>query len=648
MMLAFCWHPMAAQVQMPPLFTDNMVLQQRTEAPVWGKASPGSEVTVLWNRKEYSTKADESGNWMVKVRTPKAGGPYTMTVSDGTPIYINNAYVGEVWLCSGQSNMEMPVKGWGKVKDYENELKKADSYPLIRLLQVTNATSPKPFDEFEADGGGWQVCSAESLELFSATAYFFARALHLELGVPVGVINSSWGGTVIEAWMSKGALKGVDALEQDAEEISGYPVSKKDRAELYRNQVREWNKTVKELDEGYSDDTPLWTSQSLDHSDWDTMAIPCQVESIVPGFDGVLWMRKEIEVPHEWRGKELTLSLCAVDDWDETYFNGVLVGKGYGWNVRRTYKVPAEAVTGDRAVITVRCIDTGGEGGIYGREDRLYVEGPDGRRVSLAGHWNWKTSCEYSQMPVRPVDTSSNPNRSTLLYNAMINPLVPFAMKGAIWYQGCANVGRAAQYAELLSLMIRDWRSAWGYDFPFHIAQLANYKARQVNPSDSQWAELREAQSKVAETVAGTGMAVLIDIGEADDIHPKNKQEVGRRLALQALSRDYGRKLDADGPVFKSYKVEDDRIRIVFDDDDLAAGGDSLEGFAIAGADKVFHWADAVIEGNTVVVSSSKVPAPLHVRYAWGDNPSGNLYDSSGLPASPFRTDIWIKSGSDR
>ena len=638
--LAFCWCPMWAHVTLSPLFSDNMVLQQKTDAPVWGKSDPGAEVTVSWNKKDYVTHADACGNWMLSVRTPKAGGPYTMTISDGTPIHINNIYVGEVWLCSGQSNMEMPVKGWGKVMNYEQELQEADDYPMIRLLQVTNATSPQPLDDFEADGGGWQVCSAQNLELFSATAYFFARELHKKEKVPVGVINSSWGGTVIEAWMSKGALKGVSGLEEDAEDISSYPISKKDRSELYRSQVREWDVAVKLLDKGYEGEEPVWAAPETDDSQWNAMEVPSQVESSLPGFNGLFWLRKHVVLPPEWEGKELYLSLPAVDDWDETYFNGVRIGKGYGWNVRRTYKIPSELVKSGDAVITVRCLDTGGEGGIYGKADRLYLQGPGESCISLAGEWKWCVSRDYSQMPVRPTDTSSHPNRSTLLYNAMINPLIPFALKGTIWYQGCANVGRADQYAELLPLMIGDWRKAWNDDFSFYIAQLANFKTRQTVPGDSEWAELRESQALTARTVVNTGMAVLIDIGDAKDIHPKNKQEVGRRLALHALSKDYGHRVEAEGPVLESYKVEDGKIRLYFSHaaDGLMSGNGALEGFAVAGADGKYHWAEAVIEDGSVVVSSRNVPRPLHVRYAWGDNPLGNLYNSAGLPAVPFRT----------
>lgn len=633
-----------AEIRMNPLFTDNMVLQQRTEVPVWGTASPGSVVSVVWNRHTYQTQADSDGKWMLKVRTPKAGGPYEMIVSDGELVTISNILVGEVWLCSGQSNMEMPVKGWGKVKDYEKELKEADRYPQIRLMQVRRVTSPKPLDDFEADGGGWQVCSSESLEKFSATAYFFAREIHLNERVPVGVINSSWGGTVIEAWMSADALEGVSRLEEDAKVISTYPISKKDRAELYKRQVKEWDEAVRQLDRGFSEGNPVWASCGYDDSQWAGMAVPCQIESHVPGYNGLFWMRKEVDIPAEWEGKELTLSLCAVDDWDYTYFNGTLIGKGYGWNVRRTYKVPAENVHAGKAVVTVRCLDTGGEGGIYGKKDRTFLEGPDGRKISLEGEWSWCSSRDYSQLPERPTDTSSNPNRPTLLYNAMINPLVPFAIKGAIWYQGCANVDRAYQYRELLPLMIGDWRQAWGCDFPFHIAQLANFKDRQTVPGESDWAELREAQMMTAETVRGAGLAVLIDIGEAKDIHPKNKQEVGRRLALHALANEYGHKVDAEGPKLERYEIQGDSIRLFFSNvgKGLAVqGSDRLEGFALAGADRKFHWADAVIEGNTVVVRSQDVARPLAVRYAWAANPLGNLYNSAGLPASPFRTDEW-------
>lgn len=472
---AFLSADLSAEIRMSALFTDNMVLQQKVLAPVWGTAAPGKVVTVKpsWSKHEYKATAGNDGRWMLEIDTPKAGGPHSVTVMEngGNTVIINNVMVGEVWLCSGQSNMEMPVKGWGKVLNYEQELQEAASYPEIRLLEVRRNVSPQPVDDFKADSDGWMVCSPETLAEFSATAYFFGRELNRELKVPVGLINTSWGGTIIEAWISRGALAGVKDLEKEADEVAAWPLKAEDG-----------------------------------------------------------------------------------------------------------------------------------------------------------------TAVKYS-----------DPNWSTVLYNTMIAPLVPYAIKGAIWYQGCSNVDRAYQYRDLMTIMIEDWRKAWGYDFPFYITQLANYLQRQMLPGNSSWAELREAQDIAANVTANTEMAVTIDIGEADDIHPKNKQEVGRRLALQAMNSTYGRKVICDGPVFDGYEISGNSITLKFRSagKGLVAKDGKLEGFAIAGADRHFHWADARIAGNTVVVTCKDVERPLAVRYAWGDNPLGNLYNSAGLPAGPFRTDDW-------
>lgn len=462
-----------SQIKLSPLFTDHMVLQQRTQTPIWGEATPDKkiEITTSWNNKTYSTVADSEGKWSIKVGTPKAGGPYRITVSDGTPVTLDDVLIGEVWLCSGQSNMSMPVKGWGKVKNYQQELENGN-YPNIRLLQVNPATSPEPVSEFTVWGDhGWQACSSKMLEEFSATAYFFGRDLYENRKVPVGLIHSSWGGTILEAWMS--------------------------------------------------------------------------LESLTP---------------------------------------------------------------------------------MRGREDAFEI------------------LSKYKEAAKKGEKDSGEPNRFSVLFNAMIHPLIPYAIKGVIWYQGEAHVGQPILYRDILPMLIADWRGCWEYNFPFYIVQLANFTELQKTPVESGWAGIREAQSMTAAHVENTGLAVTIDLGEVADIHPKNKQEVGRRLSLAVRAQTYGEKISYSGPTFQSYRIEGNKIRLFFIHTDRglkAHDGTTLRGFTIAGVDHLFHWADAVIEGNTVLVSSPEVTQPLAVRYAWADNPICNLYNGAELPASPFRTDDW-------
>ena len=369
-------------------------------------------------------------------------------------------------------------------------------------------------------------------------------------------------------------------------------------------------------------------------------------------------------IPDEWEGHDLTLSLGIVDDFDDTYWNGELVGSGRIWNKNRVYLIPARLVKAGKATISIRNTDDHGNGGLYGKASQLFVQGPDGNKIPIDGDWKVCLSMSFKGMPLL---ARHEPNLATVLYNAMLKPLAPFAIKGAIWYQGESNAGDAYRYRDLMNAMILDWRALWGYDFPFYITQIANYLPVTRETGDDKWAELREAQAKSTEVLDKVGMACIIDIGEADDIHPVRKQEVGERLALLALANDYGRKVVANGPRYSGYTICDNTIRVRFSDvagglmvipsGDYAeirygkAGMDSelvkkaesgiLTGFQIAGADHIWHWADASIEGDEVIVSSPDVPHPLQVRYGWGCNPVCNLFNSEGLPAWPFRTDDW-------
>ncbi|MCY3020562.1 MAG: sialate O-acetylesterase [Planctomycetota bacterium] len=491
--LTLCSSAAWAEVRLPAVFGDNMVLQQGVELPVWGTAGVDEEVTVSCSGKQMKAKADAGGKWMVKLPAMQPGGPLEITIVGQNMITLKNVLVGEVWVCSGQSNMAMVVKG---CVNADEEIAKA-AFPKMRLFTVPG----KPADEPQNDcGGKWVECSPQTVGGFSATAFFFGRELHEKLNVPVGLINTSVGGTPAEAWTPIPAQKADPEL-----------------AAIFAH----WDKVIAEYP------------------------------------------------------KALEKHKADMEKWK---------------------KAAAEA----------------------------------------------KAEGKPEPKPPRPPQGATSSSRPGVLYNGMVAPLIPYGIRGAIWYQGEANTGSPPKYQKLLPLMIGCWRQAWGQgDFPFLIVQLPNFMTRKGQPSESKWAEFREVQMKLALLVPKVGVSVNIDIGEADNIHPRNKQDVGKRLALNALANTYGQKIEYLGPLYQSVKVDGDKAIVSFTRvaGGLVSKGDKLVGFAIAGDDKKFVWADAKIEGETVVVSSKDVAKPAAVRYAWADNPDCNLYSKEGLPAAPFRTD---------
>lgn len=629
--------PVAAAETAKPLlhglFTDHMVLQRDARAPVWGWDEPGAEVSVTFKGRTYRTEAGDDGKWMVKLAKADAGGPYTLIVDGTTDATLHNVMVGDVWICSGQSNMQ-----WGMGQIDAPEYSASAHYPNIRLFYVPRVTANSPRENVDAQ---WRVCSPDTLYEdsgagFSAVAYFFGRKLHTDLDVPIGLIHTSWGGTIAEAWTSAEALLEMEDFAPAVKAI----LEARDGDENSRAAIVDrWYQRV---DAG-SKSGANWASDSSASTDWKTMKVPGAWENgALPGFDGVVWFQKTVDIPQTAAGKDATLHLGPVDDRDTVYFNGVRIGGKDVWTEARTYTVPGNAVRAGENLLAVRVLDTGGGGGFMGDADQLRLEA-DGRSIPLAGDWKYQVGVAMADAgSPPPAAQGSNPNVVTVLYNAMIAPLVPYGIKGAIWYQGESNASRAAQYQELLPTLINDWRERFDVGrFPFLIVQLANFMATQPEPGESDWAELREAQSMTAKNMRNVGLAVTIDIGEADDIHPKNKWDVGERLALNALAIGHNRDVVHSGPVYRSMKVERGAIRLRFDHvgGGLVAKGGELEGFAIAGEDGKFVWADARIDGDTVVVSADSVTEPKAVRYAWANNPVCNLYNEAGLPASPFRTD---------
>lgn len=638
-----CTGVLQAKVVLPSVFTDNMVLQQKTDITFYGDATKNKQLIVKtgWNGKEYHTEADGQGKWSLKIPTPAAGGPYEITFSDGKKLQLKNVMIGEVWFCSGQSNMEMPVAGWGKVMNYEQEIAEA-AYPAIRLFQVKKNTSLAPLKEVESTLGGWQECSSATVPEFSALAYFYARALWKELNVPIGVIDCTWGGTPAEAWTNHETLRQVMGFREEMDKLERLGFDPNRMEQAYSEERAHWQSLFTEKDKGMENGKLCWTAPSLSEEDWQTISLPGYWEGKgLKDFDGIIWFRRSLEIPAEWAGKPLTLRLGMIDDEDITYFNGVEIARGAGYMTPRTYTIPAKLVKAGKAVLAVRVSDFGGEGGIHGKAEELYVEA-DGKRISLAGDWKYRIGLSLKGFPPAPVSPIQSSSYPTVLFNAMVKPWTAFPIKGVIWYQGEANVGRSEQYGDLFPALITDWRRQWRSDFPFYFVQLANFmESKKIQP-DSEWAALREAQTKALK-LDQVGMAVTIDIGLADDIHPKNKQEVGRRLALVALAGSYGKNVSSSAPVFQNYIIKGNKMELDFGQkqDGFQIKGTTLKGFTIAGPDRVFYPAEAMVHDGKIILSSTEVPAPLAARYGWADNPDCNLYGENGLPVAPFRTDCW-------
>ncbi len=656
MVAAVCGMASWAEVTPHPLVSKGMVLQRDADAPVWGWAAPAETVTVEFAGMKKTATADAKGKWMVKLDPmPASAEPRVMILTgsaNGRKIEIANVLVGEVWICSGQSNMEMAVRSCVNADDEA----KAANFPLLRMFTVQKAIAKEPVDK---PVGEWKEALPENVPGFSAVGYFFGRELLKTLNVPVGMLHTSWGGTPAEAWTSRATLEADPDLKPMVERFDAATTPEiiaKAKAALAPN-LKLWeearknpNQPERQSDPGDTGFEKGWAKVDFAVADWKDISVPGQYDA---DLDGAFWFRKEIEIPAAWAGKELDLQLGAIDDFDTTWFNNVKVGStgkdtNEWWMFPRKYKIPAELVKAGKAVIAVRVFDDFATGGMVGPELSIWLAGQNDGRVSLAGKWKTKVEAGFSPLLLKgaqkPGEPGMNQNSPASLYNAMLMPLVPYAVRGAIWYQGESNAGRAFQYRKLLPAMIADWRKLWNAkDFYFGIVSLANFQSPPPEPAESAWAELREAQTLTARMPLN-GQAMAIDIGDAKDIHPKNKQDVGRRLALWALASTYGKKIEFSGPVYKSMKVEGNKIRLSFDHlgGGLVTKGGALKTFAIAGEDKKFHWADAVIDGDAVVVSSKDVPAPVAVRYAWANNPEGcNLYNKEGLPAEPFRTDTW-------
>ncbi len=637
LLCSLCALSATANIKLPAVISDGMVLQRHATVPIWGEADPHTRISVQgsWMSKAVGVRSDEQGNWQVKVKTPGAGGPFSIVIRGRETVTVQNVWIGEVWVCSGQSNMEMPVQGWpGAPIRHSEEAIQAAHFPNIHFFTVQKKIAVQP----QADcKGAWEACSPETVKAFSATAYFFGKALYQKLKVPIGLIHSSWGGTVAEAWTSRDGLRPLGGFDDELQRLTSMaPRIAAIKAEDKRNQQL-WKKQMQDVNTAFA-------GKDFNDGDWEKMTLPANWEAAGhPGLDGIVWFRKEVDIPAGWAGKDLRIDLGPIDDEDITWFNGVKVGgiqrEGF-WSKARSYVVPGRLVNSGSNVIAVRVTDLRGGGGIYGEEKlmRLYPVGRQAERgISLSGKWKYKVAV------VKPKSLlSNNPNTPTVLYNGMIAPIVPYGIRGVIWYQGEANVGRAAQYAQLFPAMIKDWRNHWKEgDFPFFYVQIAPYP---YGGDGTKSAALREAQ-RLSLQVPRTGMVVTLDIGDTTNIHPANKAEVGRRLSLWALAKVYEKEnISFSGPLYKRMEVKGNKVIVSFRhaDKGLEAKGGELTYFEVAGADGRFLPAEAAIRGNKVVVYSDKIAHPKAVRYAWKDTAVPHLFNKAGLPASTF-TSVALK-----
>lgn len=624
-------NPVFSQIRLPKLISDGVVLQRNEKVKIWGWASPNEKVNLQFQSKTYSTEADHEGNWSVLLPAQKAGGPYEMVFQGSNEIKIREVLFGDVWICSGQSNMELPME---RVKEKYGEVIKNAKNNNIRQFLVPDKYDFKK-EQTDLDSGNWIAANPESILGFSAVAYFFAKEIYEKQHVPIGLINTSLGGSPVEAWMSEDALKAfpkayAEAQKfQDDELIKQIETSDKKRSD-------DWYTLINANDKGLSEDKLKWSQADIDDSNWEQMQIPGYwANESIGNVNGAVWFRKEIEVPKALVGQPAKLVVGRIVDQDFVYINGVLVGTtGYQYPPRR-YELKPTILKEGKNTIAIRVINTIGSGGFV--MDKPYYLAVGNDTIDLKGEWKYKLGAEMKSLQ-GPTFIRWKP---VGLYNAMIAPLLNFKIKGVLWYQGEANTYNPKEYAKTFPALIHNWRTKWGQgDFPFLFVQLANFMEAYPEPRESNWAALRQSQLESL-SVSNTGMAVTIDVGEWNDIHPLNKEAVGSRLALLARKMVYGeKKIDASGPIPNHSKFKTDKVVISFKNVGsglMIRNGNDLKGFSISNDGVNFAWAKAKIKGNTIVVWKDKISNPTVVRYAWDNNPSNaNLYSKEGLPSTPF------------
>lgn len=623
-----------ADVGLPTLISDGMVLQRDEQIKIWGWAEPGEEVTVRFRGKNYKTTTNDEGNWSVRLGKEKAGGPYSMTISGKNKIKIENILMGDVWLASGQSNMVHYMEL--HYDRYRKEIETVDNDAIRQFLVPENGVYTGPEEDLKE--ASWKSATRENIMKFSVVAYFFAKKLHEKYEVPIGIINSSIGGSPAEAWMSEEGLK-------DFDELLATALKNKDTAYVNSTnrkaaQVNRANYMNQDPDKGQSGDVK-WYDEAYEPVNWKRINIPGYWEDQgIKNLDGVVWYRRTIDIPETMVDVPVKLYLGRIVDADNVYINGEFVGRTTYQYPQRIYEIPEGVLKAGENTIVVRVQNNYGKGGFVPDKPYYFASARD--TVDIKGYWQYKVGQVAKRGEfARNINTRSQP---VVYYNGMIAPFTDYALKGVIWYQGESNTGRPEQYDTLFPALIKDWRRVWGAsDLPFIFVQLTNFMDVNYSPEESNWARLREAQRKTLE-VSNTAMAVAIDAGEWNDIHPDAKKPVGDRLALGAMKVAYGENnVVYSGPVVKSATLKENQVVLEFEHVGsglVSKDGEPLRWFAVAGEDKEFTWATAEIDGNKVILTTD-IEDPKYVRYAWADNPDPvNFYNKEGLPASPFEVEV--------
>jgi len=622
-----------SQVRLPGLVSDGMVLQRDADVRIWGWASGGEEVSLQFLNSTYQMTAGKDGTWEVILSNLKAGGPYVMQIDADNSITIHDIFVGDVWVCSGQSNMQMALGWLGHV--YQDEIDTAQN-PMIRHYSVPMGTC---FNGQEKDfrSGKWQPATSENVRNFTAVGYFFAKKLFETYHVPIGLINASYGGSCAEAWISETSIQAFPKYKEEAERAKnpGY-IEKINQQDDER--IGNWNRQLRQNDKGFQNPERNWFDPGLDDSDWEATQVPGYwADTNLGAVNGVVWYRKEFHIPSEMAGKPALLKLGRIVDCDTVFINGRFIGSFGSQYAQRHYQIPEEVLREGKNIIVVRIINTIRHGGFV--PGKRYSLSSGDHQINLEGEWKFRLGASADLLKDR-LFTAKIP---TGLFNSMIAPMLNYRIKGVLWYQGESNTSRAFEHYDLFKLLIKDWRQQWRQgSFPFLFVQLPNFVEVNIETTQYDWAIFRESQLK-ALSIPNTGMAVTIDIGEWNDIHPVNKKDVGNRLALAAMKVAYDEKnIVCSGPVYESMKIEGDQIILTFSHTGsglITESGGPLKCFEICGKDNEYFPASAKIENNCIIVRSPNVPAPVCVRYAWANNPEDpNLYNREGLPASPFRT----------
>jgi sialate O-acetylesterase len=619
------------QIKLPRLVRDSMILQRDTKINIWGWAAKNEKINIKFNSKSYKTTTGSDGKWLIQLPPMKAGGPYTMDIAGSNKTVLKEILIGDVWICSGQSNMVHQMNIHDVI--YAKDIAEANNSQIRHFWIPTLTNLQGPQDDLPT--GYWKSAIGDDVRPFSAVAYFFARKLYEKYHVPIGLINASVGGTPIEAWTSEEGLKDFSAMQATIQKNKDTAYLNGMNRAAFNNATRPQPNDLGMLSE------KKWFDVSYTPKGWKTINIPGYWEDQgLKDLNGVVWYRKEIDIPASMTGKPAKVFLGRIVDADALYINSKQIGVTTYQYPQRRYSVAPDVLKAGKNIFVIRVTNTSGKGGFVPDKPYCIFAGND--TIDLKGYWQYKVGEVYKPQTGGGGGISAQ-NQPTALYNTMIAPLINYSVKGFLWYQGEANTSRAEEYAKLQPAMIADWRNKWKQPVaPFLFAQLPGFMDYNYTPSESQWATLRESQLKSL-SVPNTAMAVTIDLGEWNDIHPDNKKDVGERLALAAEKIVYGENIVHSGPIYESSKVDGNKIIITFNNTGsglIANDGEELSEFAIAGADKKFVWAKAKIQGNTVVVWNDAVTDPVYIRYAWADNPvNPNLFNKEGLPASPFRTD---------